>query len=172
MASHTQGTEHAMRLLRDYFNPETNAGKHLLKRLVAAYLPGMPIYKSVWQKHFPYIKICDSPSSLHCVASWNTLAYDSKNVSTRASNFILRSSAESADDMPICTNPLTWKSRLDFEDDSCVSREYNKGSYYLLQFRQGISYLLGKRPTQSHYSLKTVATWTKCGRRVLHKWVQ
>merc|ERR1719421_2833487 len=77
LASHSQGTEHAMRLLRDYFNPETNAGKHLLKRLVAAYLPGMPTYKSVWQKHFPYIKICDSPSSLHCVASWNTLAYNS-----------------------------------------------------------------------------------------------
>lgn len=150
LASHSQGTEHAMRLLRDYFNPETNAGKHLLKRLIAAYLPGMPIYKSVWQQHFPYIKVCDSPSSLHCVASWNTLAYNSyrEMFQLEPATSFLRSSEASADDVPICTNPLTWKSRVDFKNDSeCVSREYNKGSYYLLQFRQGISYLLGKRPT-------------------------
>ena len=151
LASHSQGTEHAMRLLKDFFNPATTYGRTLLNRLVVAYLPGMQIYKSVWKKHFPFVDVCKSPSQTHCIVSWNTLAYNDQRYlfQLEPATSMLRQLSSPEDDkendLPICTNPLSWISEE--EEDQCVSREHNKGSYYLLQFRQGLSYLIGKRPT-------------------------
>ena len=160
LASHSQGTEHAMRLLKDFFNPATRQGKQLLQRLIVAYLPGMQIYKSVWRKHFPFVDICKSPSSVHCIVSWNTIAYNDQRelfqLEPATSMFRKLSSSKEVEenDIPICTNPLTWISSVETGNignnnniDTCASRAHNNGSYYLLQIRQGLSYLIGKRPT-------------------------
>ena len=43
IASHSQGTTHAIRLLKDFFD-----GKPLMKQLVSAYIVGMPVYDSLF----------------------------------------------------------------------------------------------------------------------------
>lgn len=63
IAAHSQGTQHAARLLKDFFE-----GKPLKNRLVVAYLVGMPVPKNVYSD----IKPCDKPEQTGCFCSWRT----------------------------------------------------------------------------------------------------
>ena len=55
IASHSQGTTHAARLLKEFFD-----GKDLQYDLVAAYLVGMPVPKD----YFKNIKVCETPTEI------------------------------------------------------------------------------------------------------------
>lgn len=88
IASHSQGSRHAYRLLSDFF--ENNDS--LKKQLVAAYIIGFrtdTFYKT--------IPACDSANQTGCILSWNTYKWGA--VSTN----------ESLGSNSYCTNPLTWK---------------------------------------------------------------
>lgn len=63
IASHSQGTKHAARLLNDFFDQ-----KPLQAQLVAAYLVGFPISK----KQFLGIQPCQKPDEIGCFCSWRT----------------------------------------------------------------------------------------------------
>ena len=63
IASHSQGTTHAIRLLKEFFD-----GKPLHNQLVAAYLPGIAINKN----EFKQIKLMTNPSEIGGFVSWNT----------------------------------------------------------------------------------------------------
>jgi hypothetical protein len=63
IASHSQGTVHAARLLKEYVE-----GKPLQDKLVAAYIIGMPVPKD----QFTLIPICDTPDQTGCWITWNT----------------------------------------------------------------------------------------------------
>jgi Protein of unknown function (DUF3089) len=63
IAAHSQGAQHAARLLKDFFE-----GTTLRNRLVVAYIVGMPIPKNLCQD----IKICDNPEETGCFCSWRT----------------------------------------------------------------------------------------------------
>ena len=63
IASHSQGSIHAKRLVREYFD-----GKPLQKQLVAAYLVGARIQKD----EFENIKLMEQPESIGGFVSWNT----------------------------------------------------------------------------------------------------
>jgi len=63
IASHSQGTTHAIRLLKDFFD-----GKPLQNQLVAAYLPGIGIKKN----EFEHLKMMTNPSQTGGFVSWNT----------------------------------------------------------------------------------------------------
>ncbi len=63
IASHSQGTLHAVRLLQDYFD-----GKKLQNKLVAAYTIGLPVKET----DFKQIKPCTDPDRTGCVVSWRT----------------------------------------------------------------------------------------------------
>ena len=63
IASHSQGTTHAIRLLKDFFD-----GKPLQNQLVAAYLPGIAIKKN----EFEHLKMMTDPSQTGGFVSWNT----------------------------------------------------------------------------------------------------
>lgn len=67
IASHSQGTNHAVSLLRDFFE-----SKALMNQLVAAYIVGMPLDK----KTFSYIPVCDEPTETGCWLTWNTYIRD------------------------------------------------------------------------------------------------
>lgn len=102
IASHSQGTTHAGPLLKEFFD-----GKSLKKRLVAAYLIGMPVTKN----YFNYIVPCQSENDIGCSISWRTF----KN------GYI-------PDDRPLgdsilVTNPLSWKT-----DTTYVAKSYNLGT--------------------------------------------
>lgn len=69
IASHSQGTTHAKRLLADRFD-----GKPLREQLVAAYLVGMPVSKEAYRT----IPVCENPEATGCFVSWRTYREDFK----------------------------------------------------------------------------------------------
>ena len=63
IASHSQGTVHAARLLKEFFD-----NKPLQSKLVCAYIIGMPVNEDYFEK----IKPCNEPSATGCYMSWRT----------------------------------------------------------------------------------------------------
>lgn len=63
IASHSQGTWHAARLLKDFFE-----GKPLHKQLVCAYIIGLPVFTT----YFSQLKPCEDSASTGCFVSWRT----------------------------------------------------------------------------------------------------
>lgn len=89
IASHSQGTTHAIRLLQEFFD-----GKPMASQLVAAYLIGIPVYDTLFSK----IRICEDSSETGCYVSWRTYA---RNYFPKGYVIPLHDA--------VCTNPLTWK---------------------------------------------------------------
>lgn len=103
IASHSQGTTHALRLLKEFFD-----NKDLQKQLVAAYLVGMYIP----EKQFTSLSICETPSQTGCFCGWRT--YKINYIPPFVKN-------ESGREW--VTNPLSWTI-----DNSLVTREFNQGA--------------------------------------------
>ncbi len=102
IASHSQGTTHAARLLREYFD-----GKDLQNDLIAAYLVGMPVPKN----YFKNIKVCEAPEEINCFCSWRTFMHGhlpKKHIPNN--NFAV-------------TNPLTWTTTT-----APADKTFNKGA--------------------------------------------
>lgn len=95
IAAHSQGTQHAARLLQEFFD-----GKPLQDRLVAAYLAGMPIRKT----DFKSIPVCESPEQTGCFCSWRTFqrGYMPPHIPT-------------GPDIAV-TNPITWRTDTTYAD--------------------------------------------------------
>ena len=72
IASHSQGTRHAQKLLKDFFD-----GQQLADKLVAAYLIGGYVPKSA----FDSIKVCSESTETGCFVAWRTYSnkFQSKN---------------------------------------------------------------------------------------------
>lgn len=88
IASHSQGTGHAERLLHDYFEKDSM----LRKKLVAAYAIGYGIKKN----SYATIPPSDSASQTGCIICWNSTGWgvDSDKYFGKGLE---------------CVNPLTWK---------------------------------------------------------------
>ena len=101
IASHSQGTVHAARLLREFVE-----GKPLQKKLVAAYIIGMPVQEA----YFSEIPVCDTPDQIGCWMTWNTFltGYTPPNLP----------SLQTA----VSVNPLNWTT-----DTTWVDRTNNLG---------------------------------------------
>ena len=88
IAGHSQGTNHAERLLKDIILKNDS-----MKQLtVISYLPGMPIKK--FHNDFPE---CSAPDQLNCFLSWRTLAEGFFPKDWEISDSIS------------CVNPISWK---------------------------------------------------------------
>jgi len=101
LASHSQGTTHAIRLLADYFDD-----KPLQNRLVVAYLVGISVLKD----QFKSIDVCQEANETGCFCSWRS--YRSGHLPRK-----LPTSPKIA-----VTNPLSWYTTGDY-----VERSQNKG---------------------------------------------
>ena len=88
IASHSQGTLHAIRLLQEFFD-----GKPLQKRLVCAYVIGYRIKKDTFKK----LLVGDHPDQTNCFVGWRSYA---KGEIPRGA------AAEHGNS--VCVNPLTW----------------------------------------------------------------
>ncbi len=104
IAGHSQGTLHAMQLLKDFFD-----GKPLQQKLVAAYLPGMPVPKD----YFASIPACANANQIGCVLSWRTF-----KTGYKGPKYIQNEEFEA-----IVTNPLSWDTSETFS-----SKNLNTGS--------------------------------------------
>jgi hypothetical protein len=105
IASHSQGTTHAKRLLREFFD-----GKPLQNQLVAAYLVGI----AVEADYFTNIKPCDSADQTGCVVSWRAYRKGRYPEWHKPGGNV------------IVTNPLTWTS-----DTTYVAKTENTGGVLL-----------------------------------------
>lgn len=112
IASHSQGTTHAKRLMREFFD-----GKPLQKQLVAAYLAGMPVQPD-W---FANIPSCTSPGQTGCFCSWRTFKKGYTDSFVQKENY-----------KAVVTNPLTWDSSKPSAD-----RFSNKGAV-LYKFKKTV----------------------------------
>lgn len=102
IASHSQGTRHAGRLLKEFF--ENTA---LQKKLVCAYIIGMPIPL----EYFTTITPCKDSTETGCFVGWRTYK---RNYTPE---FIQNEKFKA-----VVTNPLSWTT-----NESFVSDRFNKG---------------------------------------------
>lgn len=112
IASHSQGTQHATRLLAEFFREGP-----LPERLVVAYLIGFGVSSRSFDGRGP-VDTCQSPDDTGCVVSWMTFG--------EGGDASLFPNGLADDDIPICTNPLSWRT-----DGEPVGRAGNPGSVYL-----------------------------------------
>lgn len=103
IASHSQGTTHAIRLLKDYFE-----NKPLQKHLVTAYLVGMVIPNDFYSS----LKFCEEPEQTNCYCGWRTFRKG-----------FLPPYVKNENGNSFVVNPITWKTNNEF-----VSRKKNTGS--------------------------------------------
>ena len=102
IASHSQGTTHAIRLLQEFVD-----GQPLSRQMVAAYLIGMDVYDTL----FTVLTPCSNPDETNCYVTWRTYA-----VNYYPPQYVAPSRET------VCTNPLTWTTGNEY-----ASRELNKG---------------------------------------------
>lgn len=110
IASHSQGTNHGIRLLHELFD-----GKPLQQQLVAAYLVGMPLQAG----YFKSIQPCTTPAQTGCACSWRTFKDGYRPEYIRHETVAA-----------VVTNPLTWTST-----QPNATRAQNPGSV-LLKFNK------------------------------------
>ncbi len=103
IASHSQGTTHAMRLLKEYFDNKT-----LSQKLVCAYLVGMGVKKNMYEVLQP----CEDSTQIGCYNTWRTYREDFKD-----------SIINHFDTSIAVVNPINWKT-----DNSLVLSENQKGA--------------------------------------------
>lgn len=94
IASHSQGTVHAKRLLKEFFD-----GTPLQSKLVMAYIIGIAVNPEI----FSNLKPSEKPTDIGCYAAWNTF-----------SNGFIPENYSLALQKSVCTNPLTWSSKNDY----------------------------------------------------------
>jgi hypothetical protein len=103
IASHSQGTDHAIRLMHDFFEKDPS----LSRQLVACYLIGRPIAADTFKLLVP----CDSASQTGCFVTWNTVKWgETAQFGTPYQHLI-------------CVNPLSWK-----RDSVYTPSSLNKGA--------------------------------------------
>ena len=110
IAGHSQGTNHAERLLKEFFD-----AKPLQKKLVAAYLIGMPIQRNTFKE----IEECTEPSQTGCFCTWRTF-----KEGTKPKKFKI------GPDIAV-TNPLSWDTRKEL-----VPKSQNAGALWI-KFEEG-----------------------------------
>jgi hypothetical protein len=103
IASHSQGSMHAIRLLREFFD-----GKELQKQLVCAYIVGWQIKKDDL-KHIPF---GESATQTGCLVGWRT--YKKNHVDP----LVKREKGNS-----LCVNPVSWTA-----DNNWTKSEIHKGA--------------------------------------------
>ena len=90
LASHSQGTIHLRKLLRQRIT-----GTPLAQRLVAAYLLGGGVLLDEIAA-LPDLHACQSATDLNCIVHWETYGPEGRRMALQ-------------DGKPLCTNPLSWK---------------------------------------------------------------
>ena len=103
IASHSQGTTHALRLLREFRHNKTVAEKLVVAYLVGMYIPND--YSSV-------LPVCKDSVDVGCLCGWRSFQTD-----------YLPSYVEGEKKQSLVTNPLTWRA-----DQSYAPKNLNKGS--------------------------------------------
>ena len=110
IASHSQGSTHAKRLLKEFFD-----GKPLSKKLVVAYVVGIPVDPAIYTS----LKACETPNATGCICSWRTLHEGFETEFVKKEKYTA-----------IVTNPLSWSNTITnvdrFQNTGAVLYNFNK----------------------------------------------
>ena len=109
IASHSQGTTHTKRLLKELFD-----GKELSKQLVCAYIVGMVVKKDEYKQ----IQVCADSSETGCFVSWRTFRKDYTD-----------DWANRVDTTVAVVNPVSWR----IENDMIEKAEHKGAVLYNLK---------------------------------------
>ena len=110
IASHSQGTWHAGKLLKEFFE-----GKPLMKQLVCAYIVGLPVFCD----YFSELKPCTDSTETGCFVSWRTFreGYEAPYI-------------EKETQKAFVINPMTWTMDTTFApavlNKGGILRNFNK----------------------------------------------
>lgn len=88
IASHSQGTVHAIRLMKDFFD-----GKPLQKKLVCAYLAGWQLKPG----EFNSIPLGETPDAINCFVGW-------RSYKMNETDRIVKNEKGGS----VCVNPVSW----------------------------------------------------------------
>jgi hypothetical protein len=102
IASHSQGTDHAIRLINEFIKKDSS----LYKQFIAAYIMGRPIHKETVKT----IPQCKKTDDCGCFVTWNAVPW--------GENRLFRQN----EGQLICNNPLNWKT-----DTTYAPASLNKG---------------------------------------------
>jgi hypothetical protein len=98
IASHSQGTVHATRLLKEFFDRDPA----LRDRLVAAYLIGWPLTCDEFER----IRVCDRAEDTGCFVTWSAYVRGTERGPGQGSR------------QACCVNPLTWRRDGEYAPES------------------------------------------------------
>lgn len=134
IASHSQGTYHAARLLKDYFD-----GSELQKRLVCAYTVGLEMYR----ENYAHLVPCEDSTQTGCYVTWSS--FNTKYDHTNKTPVYYGN---------VCVNPITWNASEQWEQ--------SQGSI-LLDFKRKKRFKTQARRVGNYLEIKTrtpiVQTW-------------
>ena len=118
IASHSQGSIHAMRLLQEHL-----VGKPLMKRLVAAYVIGLALPTQIEQLGMP---VCHNATATGCAISWNSVRRGHDDKRRQDTSVIWwQGSYQPVSGRPlVCVNPLNWQL------NGSADPEANQGALY------------------------------------------
>ena len=131
IASHSQGTTHGIRLIRDV----VDKNEELSNRMSVAYLVGMGVLKNEFQNIMP----CEKPEEYGCFNSWRTYrkGHEPPPFYEHGEKFAV-------------INPLTWDVDEPYGDKSlhngAVLRRFNKVFYEILDAESSEGMLWVSRP--------------------------
>ena len=120
LASHSQGSQHAMRLLE-----RIDVDEDVRARMIAAYIPGFSHPMSRFDEVYDHLEPCRLPRQVGCVAAWDTYREGAdaeipdKAVYWRAGSLVAVAPSEPRQ----CTNPISWRM-----SDEKISKERHDGA--------------------------------------------
>lgn len=137
IASHSQGSMHAMRLLA-----MIDADESLRSRMVAAYVPGFALPDSFYGTEYKHLKPCESATQTGCIASWNTFKEGSKITGLEPlqhwkGDRLVKISPEEPRQ---CTNPITWSGTSQNNTGKPSDIEQHLGAVEMINSGEDISF--------------------------------
>lgn len=130
IAGHSQGSMHAQRLLREFFD-----GKPLQKQLVEAYIIGFPTHEN----QFQFLKISETADTFGGYISYSTFGMDSKIVKTIPEY-----------NNAVSVNPLNWSTNKEFvmaqENEGSLTKKSNEIVKHLFGAKNGNGILEIQKP--------------------------
>jgi hypothetical protein len=128
IASHSQGSVHAIRLLQDLFDAQP-----LQKQLVCAYIVGWGVKKTDFKNIPPGTK----PTSVNCFVSWRTYK-----------DGFVEKDIERENGTAVCVNPITW-----YNNEATSKSVESKGAMISKNFQTLLKGIVQARVDTLHHIL-------------------
>ena len=148
LASHSQGTHHALRLIKEEIDTSM-----IREQLVAGYMLGSTLIpvSDEYVSSLEFIDVCSEPTQFNCFVHWDTASKEGP---------VINGTGQS-----VCINPLSWK-----KDTEMVAQSVHKGA---LQIKHAFLRNFGAEDSGTGKKIESLGklhpnlTWAQCKDGVL-----